>query len=364
MALPPWAYSNTKLPPWYGPGGARNTPSSPVARPPVFNPTAYTETGGGYKRPMGRAEGNGRPLPAKPMIPQATTPPVQAPRNPWTTPAPPQIYPDSTQVEDSIIQRLLNGLNTARGQNTADVNRRLENADIPTPEIFTPREQNYQRSDDFTDTLNRVKTFADTGGYSGEDLSNLRARGISPIRAVYANAMRGLDRQRALQGGYAPGMAAAISRMAREMSEQVAGATTNVNADIAEKVQRGKLAGLEHLTGLTSRENDMINQIVGRNVETGNEAGQFNIRNKMEADARRAAMRESIFGSASASDDRYNDDALRIAELQNQMLQASRGGRLNERNVTNTGNLNWEEFNQRGGLALMEALMQQYGPRS
>ena len=47
--------------------------------------------------------------------------------------------------------------------------------------------------------------FAQTGGFSPEDLANIRARAVSPVRAVYANAQQNVNRQRALQGGYSPG---------------------------------------------------------------------------------------------------------------------------------------------------------------
>src|SRR5437773_5397071 len=44
--------------------------------------------------------------------------------------------------------------------------------------------------------------FSKTGGFSPEDLANIRARALSPVRAVYSNAQREVNRQRSLQGGY------------------------------------------------------------------------------------------------------------------------------------------------------------------
>lgn len=92
--------------------------------------------------------------------------------------------------------------------------------------------------------------FAKTGGFSGADLANIRARAVSPVRAVYANAMQNVSRQRALQGGYSPGYQALQSRMAREQSSSAADAATNAEAGISEQVQAGKLAGLQGLSGL------------------------------------------------------------------------------------------------------------------
>jgi hypothetical protein len=95
--------------------------------------------------------------------------------------------------------------------------------------------------------------FARTGGFSPEDLANIRARSISPVRAVYSNAQREVNRQRALQGGYSPGFQALQARMAREQSQGAADAYTDVEANIAEMVQKGKLAGLEGMIAASPR---------------------------------------------------------------------------------------------------------------
>src|SRR5262249_44917522 len=63
------------------------------------------------------------------------------------------------------------------------------------------------------------RNFAQTGGFSPEDLSNIRARALSPVRATYANAEREVNRQRSLQGGYSPGFNVLQARMAREQGQ-------------------------------------------------------------------------------------------------------------------------------------------------
>lgn len=105
----------------------------------------------------------------------------------------------------------------------------------------------------YDQVLSGYSKFAETGGFSPEDLSAIRARSVSPIRANYANAMRDVDRQRALQGGYSPGYGVLRARMAREQGQAGAEATTGAEANIAEMVQKGKLAGLEGLSGLIDR---------------------------------------------------------------------------------------------------------------
>lgn len=93
--------------------------------------------------------------------------------------------------------------------------------------------------------------FSQTGGFSPQDLNNIRARAVSPVRAVYANAQRNVNRQRSLQGGYSPGFGAMQTRMAREQGQETADAGINAEAGISEMVQKGKLAGLQ---GMASTE--------------------------------------------------------------------------------------------------------------
>lgn len=95
--------------------------------------------------------------------------------------------------------------------------------------------------------------FAQTGGFSPEDLANIRARAVSPVRAVYANAQQNVNRQRALQGGYSPGFNVLQARMAREQGQGISDAATNAEAGLAEMVQRGKLAGLQGMAGTEGR---------------------------------------------------------------------------------------------------------------
>src|SRR5689334_1174091 len=47
--------------------------------------------------------------------------------------------------------------------------------------------------------------FADTGGYSPTDIASIRSRALAPTSAVYSAAKRGVDQQKAIQGGYSPG---------------------------------------------------------------------------------------------------------------------------------------------------------------
>lgn len=127
--------------------------------------------------------------------------------------------------------------------------------------------------------------FAGSGGYSPTDVANLRARGVSPIRAAYAAAQRGVGQQRALQGGYAPNAIATMAKMAREQGQSMADAVQNVEAGIVNQRNANKLAGLGGMSG----------------IETSRLGAQIDV-NKYNADAQARAQAQNIAaGQAAAS---------------------------------------------------------------
>ena len=103
---------------------------------------------------------------------------------------------------------------------------------------------------DYANLMGNYQDFIKTGGLSADDLANMRARNIEPTRAIYSNMTRELDRNRALQGGYSPNYAPASAKMARESSQAISDINRASEADIADRVQRGKLAGLGGATNL------------------------------------------------------------------------------------------------------------------
>jgi len=118
----------------------------------------------------------------------------------------------------------------------------------------------YETTPDYTGAIGRMKNTADRGLYSDEEKGDIRERGISPIRSVYANAQRGVNRQRRLQGGYSPNYAAVSAKMAREMSSQLSDATTRVNAQLAQDVASQRAAGQSQYLSTASHEQDSRNQ--------------------------------------------------------------------------------------------------------
>lgn len=115
----------------------------------------------------------------------------------------------------------------------------------PAPASPAPVSSASGGNNDYSSIMQGYRNFAETGGFSPDDLANIRARSVSPIRAVYANAKRDVERQKSLQGGYSPNYNATMAKLAREQSYTQADAAVNREADLAELIRSGKLAGLE-----------------------------------------------------------------------------------------------------------------------
>jgi hypothetical protein len=112
------------------------------------------------------------------------------------------------------------------------------------------------------------RDFATTGGYSDKDVQELRARGISPIRAAYGNTMMELNRARAIGGNAgAPNYIAAVSRAQREMPGQIADATTNVNAGLADAIRQGRMFGLQGISGTGQTMGGLSSAEAGRQLQ-------------------------------------------------------------------------------------------------
>lgn len=160
----------------------------------------------------------------------------------------------------------------------------------PSNVQFNPTGTNtttYNQSGDTTTALKQLQELAETGGYSEQNKNDIRARGISPIRSIYSSAQRGLDRSKSLSGGYSPNYAAASAKMAREQAGQISGATTKVNADLAQSVAQNRLSAAPayasasadesaRRTGVDTRNSDIRNQVEQYNRTGQSQTDQFN----------------------------------------------------------------------------------------
>lgn len=193
---------------------------------------------------------------------------------------------------------------------------------------YTPTLEQYDKSPDSIAALANLKLLTETGGLSSEDQANLRARGISPIRAVYANAQRNVNRQRSLSGGYSPNFNAVTAKMAREQSDRVGEATTNVNAGIAEMVQKGKLSAAPSYATAAQAETELKNRIMQANADRQNDAKRFNLTNLFDAHKTDIGNRgnllqgmTSLYGTTPALANLYGNQAMDTAKFTNQVNQ-------------------------------------------
>ena len=176
------------------------------------------------------------------------------------------------------------------------------------------------------------RDFANTGGYSGQDIQELRARGMSPIRAAYGNTMMEMDRARALGGGGgAPNYIAAASKAQRELPGQMADAMTNVNAGLAEQIRSGKLQGLAGLRGvggdiggLSTSEAQRILQ-----ADLANQSADIQTQGMSEQSRRAAGQQKlaalsgktSLYGTTPAMANMFGNQALQGYGLQGNLEQ-------------------------------------------
>lgn len=204
--------------------------------------------------------------------------------------------------------------------------------------------ESYEYSEDprLGGSIRNLEELSLTGGYSPDDIANLRERGISPIRAVYANAQRNLERQKNIAGGYAPNLGAVSAKMAREMSDLISDKTGKVNADIAERVAEGKLKITPQLTDILSRLTSEKNLFGLKNVEARNRAEEINREN---------LLKEQGLDLTQGRDE-VNQILESLAGMQRLFGQGQETGLRQEELKQRK-----EETGQKGGLALIDSYL-------
>ena len=207
--------------------------------------------------------------------------------------------------------------------------------------IARPEQYSYAQTPGSADALSKMKELTETGGYSGDDIANLRERAISPIRSVYAGANRDMARNRSIQGGMGVNYNAARSKNAREMSETMSGAMTNVNAGIAQNVAQNKLSMAPQYASATGSESalrnqygranvDSVNATNAQNANTVNDANKFNTEiasrfNTQDNDNKLRAIEgmRGLYGTTPAMSSLFGSQALSHAGMESQNKNAS-----------------------------------------
>lgn len=324
------------IPAWYT--DQLNRQAQALAMRPVVPPQRSLVTGPpmniGNSRPMAKSS----PLfgAYAPRRVREVEPPVNT-TMPVPTPTAPIPAPVDTSAYNELMEHFRNLLS-----------RQPTITNIPPPATYTPTDQNYIEDPEYKASLERIKNLAETGGLSAEEQAAMRARGISPIRAAYANAEREINRNRAVQGGYSPSFGALTAKMAREMGDKLSEGTTNVNAAIAEMVQKGKLQSAPQLAEAMARRDAIRNEIEGRNVAARNRAEEFN-RQIMEDYAKRKLQ----------ADLATQEFPLRTLEGMTRLYGTTPAlTKLFTDQV-----MNQNELSQRGGLGLIDAYLRARGGR-
>jgi hypothetical protein len=200
---------------------------------------------------------------------------------------------------------------------------------------YQPDLANYERSADTTKALSDLSELSTTGGLSGTDQQNLRARGISPIRSMYQNAQRDLNRQRNISGGYSPNYGAVTARMTRDQSSLIADQMDKVNANIAEMVQSGRLSAAPNYASAAQAESTLKNSFNTQNTNAKNEAKRFNASGMYDAAKQKndqklgaAQSMTSLYGTTPALSNLYGNQSQNAAQFENQVKQQKKNTAL------------------------------------
>lgn len=198
---------------------------------------------------------------------------------------------------------------------------------------------NYAPTQDYKNSTANLASLAATGGYSDADKNELRARGISPIRAVYAGAQRDIDRNRTLQGGFSPNYTATKAKMARELSDEIAGQVTNVNAGIAQNVAQNKINIAPTYASATGNENALRAGIGQSNTAAQNSVNEFNSSeplayanynlNRTSGALGAINGQTSLYGTTPALSNLFGNQAVTAAQLQNMIAQQGQQNTIN-----------------------------------
>lgn len=193
----------------------------------------------------------------------------------------------------------------------------------------------YQTTADYDRAISTARQRATSGVYSDADQANIRERGISPIRSVYANAQRNLGRSRSLAGGYSPNYAAVSAKMAREMSSQLSDATTRVNAQLAQDIAGQKERNQSEYLSTAAGEQGARNQFALNAAEMGNKFGLDKLNTEiqdfyMPTQLKLSALggMNNLYGTTPAFAKMMGDNAARDAQIQSNTNQNNANNNL------------------------------------
>lgn len=225
-----------------------------------------------------------------------------------------------------ISQGFMNNYNNSVGRDTADQAgimggyRNFASSFRPTNQRPAELGESYGY---LREAMPGYREFAETGGYSPQDVQELRARGIAPIRAAYGNTMMEMDRARSLGGASgAPNYIAAASKAQREMPGQMADAMTGVNAGLADSVRQGRQFGLSGMTNTGQAMGGLSSAEAGRDLQAqmANQGADLQAQGMGEQSLQ--SMRQSQLASLGGQASLYGTTPGQASMFGNQALNA------------------------------------------
>lgn len=193
--------------------------------------------------------------------------------------------------------------------------------------------------------ISNLSDLSTTGGYTPSGIADIRARGIAPVRSIYASAQQGLQRQKNLSGGYSPNFAAASAKMARESSDIIAQKETDVNAQIAENVARNRLSGSGALASAAGESDRARMAREEQNTNIVNQINQLNESIRLQV---QAANNQNLLASAEGMKSLYGTTPALTNMFGNQVAEATQLGQ-NQQRINQTA-----PQNTTGGMAVRD----------
>jgi len=259
-------------------------------------------------------------------------------------------------------QQMWNNYQNAVGTNTADYGRIMGGyqnwlSNLGGPTQFTNQSVSAERPPELGESYGYLREaipgyrdFAQTGGYSAQDIQELRARGVSPIRSAYSNTMQDMDRARVLGGGGgAPNYIAAASRAQRDLPGQMADALTGVNAQLADAIRQGKLAGLAGISGIGSTMGGLSSAEAGRMLQAAMANQNADLQRQQLSEQSLQNLRASQLAGMSGQTSLYGTTPGMSSMFGSQALQAYQN------------RINLEGQRNQTGLGLLGVQNQSYG---
>lgn len=152
-----------------------------------------------------------------------------------------------------------------------------------TPISHTERPA-YQQTGRLNEVTSNLSNMSRTGGYSESDNSLFRARGLAPIRSIYAQGLQNLKRQKVLQGGYSPNYGAIAAKMARESAGIIGDKNIELEANIADRVAEGKRFGVSQLAPIAQKESELTHATNTDNAANKQRVDEINQQIMMEVE--------------------------------------------------------------------------------